>query len=59
MQQVAVGASNVQIRRNGTIKRNYVIRFSVKIMCCIPLTVYYILYSIYPYTDYLYGVYVY
>ena len=41
IQLVAVGASNVQIRSNRTFQRNYGIRFTVEIMCRIPLTVYY------------------
>ena len=40
MQLVAVGASNVQIRSNGTLQRNSGIRFSVEMICRIPLIVY-------------------
>ena len=39
MQLVAVGASNIQIRRNRIVQRNYGIRFCVEFMRRIPLTV--------------------
>ena len=41
MQLVYVGASNIQIRRNGTVQRYCGIRFCVEIMRRILLTVYY------------------
>ena len=41
MQLVAVGASNIQIRRNITVQRNYSIRFCVDIMRRTLLTVSY------------------
>ena len=40
MQLVAVGASNTQVWRNSTVQRNYGIRFCVKTMRRILLTVY-------------------
>ena len=41
MQLVPVYASNIQIRRNGTVQRNHGIRYCIEIIRRMPLTVYY------------------